>query len=95
MIDGNEIYSNDDVGVLLHRSSDHSTISNNYIYKNDNAGIALFETSDTKVFGNSVMRNTCESLLPQPPLLLPPIRPQPFPLNPSATGGRSRSLCPL
>eukprot|EP00904_Undaria_pinnatifida_P000986 jgi/Undpi1/10889/HiC_scaffold_3.g01415.m1 len=60
MIDGNEIYSNDDVGVLLHRSSDHSTISNNYIYKNDNAGIALFETSDTKVFGNSVMRNTCD-----------------------------------
>ena len=60
VIDGNEVHRNDDVGILLHRSSDHSTISNNDIFKNDDAGIALFETSDTKVFGNNVERNTCE-----------------------------------
>lgn len=49
-------------GIMLHRSSDYSTIKNNTVHDNVDSGVALYETSYCEISDNDIYSNKSELL---------------------------------
>lgn len=57
VVDGNEIYENDRVGIWTDIGSKNVTYSNNRIYRNTQIGIHLEISDNARIFGNSIWEN--------------------------------------